>query len=1248
MKTKLRWAGSTFALIIVGAVAFVLINIPRSGGQNPAARTATYTSGGFTFTAPQQLLPGTPVLGFQDVEPEIKVDLFGNIYITAIEGVPAGVDLWKSTDGGGTFTYLGQPDGAQCPIGGVCTNDAGLGGGDDSIDVSTGGYLYVSSLWLGSVTMSASYDGGTGGVQPNQKWEVNPAAAAVPSDDRQWVAAFGPQTVYMSYRQVLAAGANTSNVIFVAKSTDGGKTFPQQVATFPATSEVTARREGNLVVDPFSGTLYTSFRPQELNGHTRAELWLLKSTDGGATWALSKAYQGPANTDVGNVFPVMAVDRGGNVHLAFSQCDFNSTTGDSSNCKLLLMSSTDQGQTWLPPVQVNNGAETSYAILPWMTAGSPGVVDLTWYGSNITDSTQAADWHLYFAQTTNATSANPSFAQVQAIAQVVHNKDICLKGGACGSTGDRTLAEYYQIALDPDGNANIAFTDDVNNNTSGDGRTWFTKQATGSSAYINPAGPAPATFGANVPMPGPSPGTIGTGPEPGIKVDSHNCIYTTAPGNPYVWKSTDKGATFLPPTNPVADEAGLTGGDEEILPFPANPNGPDPVYFADLGLSSVHIRKSTDGGETWQRPGPGGAAGDTAISSDRQWFAGDHVPADTDVTIYEMDHELASEAIRFHALTNDTAWSPPADGVTDSDLILPPNATFPNTNPGPVFVDPKTHMVHGVFNASTLRNNAVQPPFGKMPNVWEAVGAATATAGTPPGPFTNYPVFKGVFDSPTTAPTPPPAAKTYGTNCSNDFPSAAIDAAGNIYVTWAMNNARTNQYGVWFVSSHDHGQTFYGPFEVSKGSGAAVMPWVTAGDDGRVEIVFYSTPAVVDPNIVAMKDPNVPWNVSFAQSLNANTREPVFTVSQASDHVNHFGVICNLGILCATGTRTLADYFQVAIGPDGLANIVYADDATGPVHPVVARQTSGPIALTNPTFPECLAAVSTPTPTPGESPSPTGTPGPTATPSPTATPANVQLLNISGRSLVQGSDDAGIGGFIINGERSKRIVVRGIGPSMRVDGQPVPGALQDPFIELHDSTGAIIVSNDDWRDTQEQEIQSSGLAPSDDREAAVVLTLTPDNYTAVVRGANGSSGIGLSEVYDVDGSSESELGNLSVRADVRTGDNVLIDGLILRGGDARRVLFRAIGPELHDKGVPGELQDPTLELHDSNGALLTSNDNWKEAANASDIEATGLAPKDDRESAILMTLSPGDYTAIVRGADATTGIGLAEAYKLEQ
>src|SRR5882724_3636365 len=192
-----------------------------------AGRTPTYTAGSFSFSTPQKLnRPQSPIFFQQGGEPEVKTDIFGNIYVTGIQGVPGGVDLWKSINGGTSFVYMGQPDGAQdkCPTIPQCL---ALGGGDDQIDVSNSGFLYISSLWAGSVTMSASYDGGTGGLLPGQKWEVNPGAAGpgAPIDDRQWIAAYGPHTVYMTYAS--AALTNPPGVVglFFVKSTDAGKTF---------------------------------------------------------------------------------------------------------------------------------------------------------------------------------------------------------------------------------------------------------------------------------------------------------------------------------------------------------------------------------------------------------------------------------------------------------------------------------------------------------------------------------------------------------------------------------------------------------------------------------------------------------------------------------------------------------------------------------------------------------------------------------------------------------------------------------------------------------------------------------------------------------------------------------------------------------------------------------------------------------------------------------------------------------------
>jgi hypothetical protein len=256
---------------------------------------------------------------------------------------------------------------------------------------------------------------------------------------------------------------------------------------------------------------------------------------------------------------------------------------------------------------------------------------------------------------------------------------------------------------------------------------------------------------------------------------------------------------------------------------------------------------------------------------------------------------------------------------------------------------------------------------------------------------------------------------------------------------------------------------------------------------------------------------------------------------------------------------------------------------------------------------------------------------------------NVQLLNISGRVAAQGGDKVGIAGFIISGSGTKRILVRGTGPSLNISGK-----MQDPYLELHDNNGSPPLTNDNWRSTQEAEIQQTGLAPSDDRESAIVKRLPAGNYTAIIHGADGSPGIGVVEVYDLSSTDPSELGNLSVRADVESGDNALFNGIIMRGGTPKRILFRAIGPSITVNGTPlaGRLQDPTLEVHDANGGLLQSNDNWKDAPNMAEIQATGLAPTDDRESAILMSLPSSDYTSIVRGKGGTTGIALAETYKL--
>jgi hypothetical protein len=259
------------------------------------------------------------------------------------------------------------------------------------------------------------------------------------------------------------------------------------------------------------------------------------------------------------------------------------------------------------------------------------------------------------------------------------------------------------------------------------------------------------------------------------------------------------------------------------------------------------------------------------------------------------------------------------------------------------------------------------------------------------------------------------------------------------------------------------------------------------------------------------------------------------------------------------------------------------------------------------------------------------------------TPSN--LLNISTRLNVLDGDNVLIGGFIVTGADPKQVLVRGIGPSLEAFG--INGALADPVLELHLADGSV-VTNDNWKATQQSAIAATGLAPTDDLESAILVTLDPGIYSAVLRGSNGGTGVGLVEAYDLDQAAASTLANISTRGFVSTGDSVMIGGFIIGGGGggASTVVVRAIGPTLTDFGVANALQDPILELHDSDGATIASNDNWKDGPDQQTISADSLAPTKDSESALLAILAPGAYTAIVRGANDTIGVGLVEAYNL--
>jgi hypothetical protein len=263
-------------------------------------------------------------------------------------------------------------------------------------------------------------------------------------------------------------------------------------------------------------------------------------------------------------------------------------------------------------------------------------------------------------------------------------------------------------------------------------------------------------------------------------------------------------------------------------------------------------------------------------------------------------------------------------------------------------------------------------------------------------------------------------------------------------------------------------------------------------------------------------------------------------------------------------------------------------------------------------------------------------------------PASPALVNLATRMRVQTGDKVMIGGFILTGSAPKKVILRAIGPSLTAGGQPLPGRLTDPTLTLFDGAGSPLFTNDDWMNSaQKQEIIDSTIPPSDPKEAAIVATLQPGNYTAIMSGTGGVTGIGVVELYDLDQPAPANPGNIATRGFVEAGDNVMIGGFIVGGSQNRTVLARAIGPSLTAVGVPDALQDPFLELHDSSGTTIMSNDNWRSDQEGA-ITQTGIPPSDDREAAIVSgALAPGNYTAIVRGVGNTTGVALVEIYQLQ-
>ena len=422
-------------------------------------------------------------------------------------------------------------------------------------------------------------------------------------------------------------------------------------------------------------------------------------------------------------------------------------------------------------------------------------------------------------------------------------------------------------------------------------------------------------------------------------------------------------------------------------------------------------------------------------------------------------------------------------------------------------------------------------------------------------------------------------------------------------------------------------ESTYQPDSTSRWVGSAAMDGL-----GNLALGFSASSATINPQI------------RYAGRL---VGDPINTMAQGEAHLFDGG-----GSQLASGNRW-GDYSDMTVDPVDDQTFWFTTEYYATTSSFNWRTRIGSFKLPpagstpTPTPSPTVSPTATPTATPNATPSPTPTPTPTLTPTPTPTPPTV-LANISTRLAVGSGNDVGIGGFIVTGTDPKKVILRAIGPSLSVDGR-----LADPTLDLFGPSGVRLASNNNWRSDQRAEIQASGVAPSDNLEAAIVATLpaSPNGiaYTAVVSGVNNTTGTGVIEIYDLDSAANSKLANISTRGPVQTGDGVLIGGIIVLGSDAQRVIVRALGPSLGKAGVSNPLSDPTLEMYNGDGSLIAFNDDWRDTQE-DEITTTGVPPTDDLEAAIVATL-PGSasgtgYTAIVRGLDGATGVALVEVYAL--
>jgi hypothetical protein len=459
----------------------VIVSDPAAGPYRVIAAAYSGTTdyaGSITFAAPATSSGPAPVRSKSNgfswqarpvandssfAEPSIDVDHAGNIYVTAPGG--AGVQMWRSFDGGFTFDH--QEIGSN------------LGGGDSEIEFSLDDVGYTADLEITDSAVSRSTD----------RFDTWTQQGVGIEQDRQWLAHLCEKQVFLAYHDFVAEAE------FLNRSDDGGLTWdavPTPVAppgSAPGGQDIgeIADQGGNtfsgpVAVDQRTGDVYVVFAISSAEGNLTTgtppygepeQIVVAVSHDNGHSFQLHLVKSGGVGAIAGAIFPWITIDKGGNVYVSYAGRDL---TTDPIN--VFMLYSTNHGDTWSTPYRVNTDATGHAHIYTTISAGDAGVVDVAWYTASTADPNSANnDWYVDFAQVRGANTSRPQIKQSRPYPYSIHHGDICLEGILCELGGDRSLLDFFQVQVGPDGRANIAFA----NNGSPDGalRVWYVGQTGG-------------------------------------------------------------------------------------------------------------------------------------------------------------------------------------------------------------------------------------------------------------------------------------------------------------------------------------------------------------------------------------------------------------------------------------------------------------------------------------------------------------------------------------------------------------------------------------------------------------------------------------------------------------------------------------------------------------------------------------------------------------------------------------------------